>query len=430
MKKLEDYTNIWIDLTDFMDWQGHFTGIQRVEYELASRFKKLENVRFFYYHPIKSAFIETDFSVIDEKSKVASGETVLSEKDLSRQVPLSRRVVTKMKEAVPHNTRMKLVKMKSQVQKMSENSPLDPSHPFTSEDLVLVLGGNWAFATFMPSLEKVKKAIPELKSVHVLYDFIPVIQPGFFPEAMEKTYSKYIKKVLKVSDLSLSISEHTRTDALAYALSNAVKHKPIKAFRLGDDFVKIDSHKPRNVKVKSKKYIFCVGTFEVRKNHQLLYYALKLAQEKSIELPEVVIVGKKGWLSDSTLHLFENDPAININVTILHKCSDKEMAWLYENCLFTVYPSYYEGWGLPIAESLSYNKVCLSSNSSSMPEVAGELVSYFSPYDSGEFLSKIIYYLDPDQLLDAETTIKKQYKKTTWDDTFKETITTIEKELR
>lgn len=427
--KLSKYRTIWIDLTDFMDWQGHFTGIQRVEYELANRFRRLSNVKFFYYHPIKSAFIETSFSVIEEKSKVASGETKLSERELSKQIPLSKRVIKRMKEAVPHNTRMKLVRIKSKVQKISENSHLTPTHPFSSSDLILVLGGNWSFATYMSSLEKVKKNVLNLRSVHVLYDFIPVIQPGFFPEAMEESYDNYINKVLRISDLSLSISENTKKDALEYADEKNIEVNTIEAFRLGEDFVKIKSQKPSKINVQTKEYIFCVGTFEVRKNHQLLYYTMKLAQSKGIKLPKIVIVGKKGWLSDSTLHLFRNDPSIKDNVDILHKCNDKEMAWLYENCLFTVYPSYYEGWGLPIAESLRYGKICLSSNTSSMPEVAGGLIDYFSPFDSGEFLNKISLYLDPKKLDTTEQAIKENYNSTSWDDAYKQVSELISSRL-
>lgn len=428
MKKMDSYSTVWIDLTDFVDWQGHFTGIQRVEYELASRFSKLPNVKFFFYHPFKNSFSEINFEVIEHKAKIASGEIKISEKELQKQIRISKRIVKMMKEAIPHDARMQLVKIKGRVRRINEKNPFEPSHPFTGEDLILVLGGNWAFSTFMPTLERVKSNVSGLKSVHVLYDFIPVLQPGFFPEAMEEAYSEYIEQVLETSDLSLAISEHTKKDALLYASIKHISPKPIEPFRLGDDFVKISSEKP-DEDIKKGEYIFCVGTVEVRKNHQLIYNAYKLAIQRGVELPKIVIVGKKGWLADTTVHLFKYDPEITDNVLMLSKCTDNEMAWLYENCLFTVYPSYYEGWGLPIAESLSYGKACLSSNTSSMPEVGGELVEYFSPYNAGEMLDKIVYFLDKNNLKKAEDNIASKYKTTSWDTTFSEATILIESKL-
>jgi glycosyltransferase involved in cell wall biosynthesis len=427
--KLAEYKNIWIDLTDIIDWTGHFTGIQRVEYELASRFKDLENVRFFYYHPLKSSFIETDFQRLEEKSKVASGEVKLTPKQLAQQVPVSKRISIKFKESIPHNTRMKLVKIKNKAQKISEGAPLDPLYPFEPEDLVLILGGNWAFASYMPAIAKVKRKLRKLKTVHVIYDLIPVFQPGFFPAAMEGSYTKYIDRVLKLSDLSLAISEYTKIDALKHSSNKGLLPPKIEPFRLGDDFVKLAVSKPKKVDVKKGKFLFCVGTFEVRKNHHLLYYAIKSAIAKGINIPKLVIVGKKGWLSDSTLHLLNNDPEVKDRVIILHKSSDKEMAWLYENCMMTVYPSYYEGWGLPIAESLRYGKMCLSSGTSSMKEVGGDLVDYFSPYDSEGLLDLIEKYLDPAELKKAEQKIKKNYKETTWDMTYNQVKEILSKSL-
>jgi len=424
--KLSDYNTIWIDLTDFVDWQGHFTGIQRVEYELASRFAKEKNVKFFFYHPIKTSFSEIGFEVLDQKAKIASGETKISKKELQRQVKLSKRMVTTMKEAIPHDTRMKLVKIKGRVRNLNEKNPFEPSHPFGSEDLVLILGGNWAFSTFMPSIERVKRNVHGLKSVHVIFDLIPVVQPGFFPEAMEESYANYIEKVLEVSDLSLAISEYTKKDAMAYAEKKGIKPNIIEPFRLGDDFVKIESSKPSHKSIEANNYIFCVGTVEVRKNHQLLYNVYKLAKQQGIKLPKIVIVGKKGWLADSTIHLLKYDPDISDQVIMLNRCSDKEMAWLYENCLFTIYPSYYEGWGLPIAETLRYGKLCLSSNTSSMPEVGKDLVEYFSPFDAAGCLKIVEKFLDKKTLTKKESLIKSNYKTTSWDDTFNQTVKIIE----
>ena len=115
--------------------------------------------------------------------------------------------------------------------------------------------------------------------------------------------------------------------------------------------------------------------------------------------------------------LMTTDPDTKEQFIFLHNVSDEELSWLYDHCLFSIYPSFYEGWGLPIAESIAHGKPCLASNTSSMPEIAGDLLTYFSPYSSDECLQAIVGLLDPRARQKATTKIKK-YRPVSWDQTF------------
>jgi glycosyltransferase involved in cell wall biosynthesis len=97
------------------------------------------------------------------------------------------------------------------------------------------------------------------------------------------------------------------------------------------------------------------------------------------------------------------------------------MSWLYQNCLMTVYPSLYEGWGLPIGESLHFGKLCLASDTSSMPEIAGGLIDYFSPYNADQLVDKITHYSNNKyELIAKEKAIKMSYKSNTWQQAYKQ----------
>ena len=98
---------------------------------------------------------------------------------------------------------------------------------------------------------------------------------------------------------------------------------------------------------------------------------------------------RRGWLSEDIYEVMTHDPQTRATFVFLHDATDEELAWLYRHCEFTVYPSFYEGWGLPIGESLAYGVPCLASRTSSMPEVAGELIPYFSPSSADECLKAI-----------------------------------------
>ena len=77
-----------------------------------------------------------------------------------------------------------------------------------------------------------------------------------------------------------------------------------------------------------------------------------------------------------------------------------------------------EGWGLPIAESLQHGRFCLASNTSSMPEIAGDLIDYFSPYDARECCEIIYEYANGNKYVKRNELIKKEYRVFTWDESF------------
>ena len=137
-------------------------------------------------------------------------------------------------------------------------------------------------------------------------------------------------------------------------------------------------------------------------------------------MPKLVIVGRMGWAAGDTLIAMKNDPLVRESILLMHDVGDRQLDWLYENCLFTIYPSIYEGWGLPIAESLSRGKLCLASSAAAMPEVAGDLIDYFSPFNASECLSLIERFLDPSALAAKVRRIREAYRPTSWDSAFLE----------
>jgi glycosyltransferase involved in cell wall biosynthesis len=226
-------------------------------------------------------------------------------------------------------------------------------------------------------------------------------------------------------DLIFSISENTKRDVTDWLRQNKLKVPPITVVRLGDDFSRVNPQKP-SVEI-PKEYILCVGTVEARKNHTLLYYAYKLAIQKGIVMPHIIIVGRVGWLSNDIYELISSDPQVKDKFIFLHGISDNELNWLYKNSLFSVYPSFYEGWGLPIAESIAHGTPVIASNTSSMPEIAGELIDYFSPTSTDECLGAMVKLLKPENRRDAQERIQK-YKPASWDqsyDIIKRAINTI-----
>jgi glycosyltransferase involved in cell wall biosynthesis len=83
-----------------------------------------------------------------------------------------------------------------------------------------------------------------------------------------------------------------------------------------------------------------------------------------------VIVGGVAWNGADTARALAEDQRLRGLVVLLEDVDDTALTWLYDRALLTVYPSLYEGWGLPVAESLARGRICIASRRSSVPEIA------------------------------------------------------------
>ncbi len=101
----------------------------------------------------------------------------------------------------------------------------------------------------------------------------------------------------------------------------------------------------------------------------------------------------------------------------MNHVSDAELNWLYDHCKFTLYPSLYEGWGLPIVESFNHGKACIASNTSSMPEAGQGLAVHLDPMDFSAWYQQVLQFVDqPQRLADVESRIREHYQPRSWDE--------------
>jgi glycosyltransferase involved in cell wall biosynthesis len=253
----------------------------------------------------------------------------------------------------------------------------------------------------------------------LIYDLIPHKFPHFFNPGMSKAFRPWAAETVQLADRIITISEHTRRDLGEFAAQLAVRLPPVDVIRLGDaDPANAATARPEALPAQNceRGFVLSVGTLEVRKNHGLLYQLWRrLAEERGGELPPLVLAGQPGWLSQDVYYQIQNDPAVSGKIILLTNVNDAELRWLYDHSLFTLYPSHYEGWGLPVAESLARGKYCIASGTSSLPEVGHDLVDYHDPLD---FVT--LKFLATRALFEAgfraarEEQIRRCYQKTSW----------------
>jgi glycosyltransferase involved in cell wall biosynthesis len=177
------------------------------------------------------------------------------------------------------------------------------------------------------------------------------------------------------------------------------------------------------------RYVLFVSTIEIRKNHRLLVRAWRRLIERhgADAVPVLVFAGKVGWMVDDLLADLSASDWLGGKVEHRPGLSDTELDVAYGRCLFTLFPSVAEGWGLPVAESLAHGKFCLASNRTSIPEVGGGLIDYFDPADDDDVVAKIEWLLfEPGYLAAREARLRAQYRPGTWADCARSVVLQLE----
>lgn len=285
--------------------------------------------------------------------------------------------------------------------------------PFKRGDVYVALGLDWHDKNFV-YLNKLKKSIGFNVQLFC-YDLIPVKLPQLCAGDVAPFYSKYFVDMAWTADKILCISRSSERDLHSTLEALGAPQPSTEVVTLGSDIVCADDTPPSV----TTPYILFVSTIDRRKNHEVLYRAYTRLVEQGVRnLPKLVFVGMKGWGVEDLLNDLRLDPRIQGLIEMKHSVSDDELNALYKGALFTVYPSLYEGWGIPVAESLGHGKFCLSSNTSSLPEVGGEFVEYLDPTDLLAWQERLLFYIqNPDAVAEKERVLRESYVPFAWQDT-------------
>lgn len=178
--------------------------------------------------------------------------------------------------------------------------------------------------------------------------------------------------------------------------------------------------------IEKPDYILFVGTIEPRKNVEGIIRCYAKLKEKMINPPRLVIAGGWGWKSENVKRLVTELKLLE-KVIFTGYVSDDELAVLYRNAGVLLYPSFYEGFGLPPLEAMSYGIPVICSNTSSLPEVVGDAAIMINPYDIDDMFSALRKVYTDKEL--RKIYIKKsiqQSKKFSWEKTAQHHLTVFE----
>jgi len=169
-------------------------------------------------------------------------------------------------------------------------------------------------------------------------------------------------------------------------------------------------------------FLLFVGTLEPRKNLLSLLQALEQIALTTALRPQLVIVGGEGWLMDETLSFIRNS-RVGEQLRLTGYLSEEDLSALYSSCRVFIYPSVYEGFGLPPLEAMACGAPVIASRIAALQENLGEAASFFEPTDVAGLAKSIIeLWTDEPQRERLSSLGKQQAKKYSWERTARLTL--------
>ena len=263
----------------------------------------------------------------------------------------------------------------------------------------------------------------KLKPFLTVYDLIPILLPDFCSEPASggQPYFKTIMDGIGREDWVVCISQSTKDDLCGYRKD--LDPRRIFVTHLGasnwfypcKDSLTIEKVRSK-YKIPPGRYVLSVCTFEPRKNlaHLIRCFAQLIQQERLSDL-HLVLVGNLGWKYESIFSELTAKEGLRDRIIITGYVANEDLAALYSNALFFVFPSLYEGFGLPPLEAMQCGVPVITSNTSSLPEVVGNAGITVDPQD-GDALGQAMLRLAVDDNQRAELANKslEQARQFSW----------------
>ncbi len=238
------------------------------------------------------------------------------------------------------------------------------------------------------------------KLVATIYDLTFITHPQCHQKRNIQVCLQGTKNAIKNADAIIAISNHTKDDLMEY-LNAPEELITVTHLAAGDDYVPIDNVSEL-ARIKHKyhlpdKYILFIGSLEPRKNIKTLVEAFaRLPLRLRDEFP-LVIAGGKGWMNRD-IQKVVLQLGLGPKIFFAGFIDSADISAVYSGATVFAYPSLYEGFGLPILESMSCGTPVISSNTSSMPEVAGDAALLVDPTNVEELSSGLQLLLENESL--------------------------------
>jgi glycosyltransferase involved in cell wall biosynthesis len=295
-----------------------------------------------------------------------------------------------------------------------------PVVEFAAHDILVYAGTDWS----PEALEHVTKQKAErgFSLAIVCYDTIPILYPEFYQQQDAEDFQRIFFELGRNADLVLVTARQVASDVERLYAERYLARPRMSLFRPGADLPEPRASGPDELPdgLRSGNYALFVSTLEPRKGHRMLFRAWK--QLLAAGVPQahdfkLVFVGRRGWLLDDVVEEIQADDCFGKSLFIYSAASDRQVGALYRNAAFGLFPSLYEGYGLPVVELFHYGKAVIASSGGALREVVGEFSLCLDPKDAQGWYEAIGNWItNPSARASFEEAIRSRFVHPSWDE--------------
>lgn len=273
--------------------------------------------------------------------------------------------------------------------------------------------------------------VPGVRSVLTIHDLALLVNSEWGNAANVRVLNKKMPIYARRADRILADSQSTKDDLLSICGTNESKVSVVYLGGAPDHSHLLSREALAIAKEKygiGEKFFYFVGTIEPRKNIGSVLEAFNLVAAKDPDV-QLILAGGLGWSYDAILDAMQNSPYTE-RIKHIGYVSLEEKMNLYAASLAFLFPSHYEGFGIPVLEAMSLGGIVITANNSSLPEVGGDAAFYVQNENDTAALAEVmelVLNMDETQRQERAAMGKKQAAKFTWEKCAKETLAVLTK---
>lgn len=411
---------LWLDVDDlffFARRSGRPSGIQRLAGETYKAFATTcpEKVGFVIHNEAARSF-----SVVDWTSVAGVYE------QLTQRIASSNKIVevSKPRLTLLDQVLWILGLYRTPLASAQFSEPQWPNGPLLESvaspgDVLCSLGAPWHNPDYGSHIAHIRTDLGMTFAL-LVHDLIPLVRPEYFEIDRAPNFEPFMRQAFPLADIVLTNSRHTAADVVEWTGSHGIplQSRPIP-IPIGTGFTR-PAGGTLPPQLQQQDFVLYVSTIEVRKNHLQAFriWSRLLREYPPHRVPKLVFVGGTGWMVADLYKAIENTHYLNGHLLVLNDVDDRDLSALYRSCKFTLFTSHYEGWGLPVSDSLAFGKLCVASERASIPEAGQDLCAYVDPDNTSgayEVVRDLIF--NPGHLAALEKRVVNSFHHVGWEQT-------------
>ncbi|AIY42847.1 Glycosyltransferase [Collimonas arenae] len=279
-----------------------------------------------------------------------------------------------------------------------------------SDDILVLLDSSW-HADFFPVAEKLQQQ--GVSIVSVIYDLIPLTHPQFCDGPLVQVFDRWFEWIANTANgfvaISGTIRDEVRTEVQRRLGTEQAGNRWFDFFHLGSELDQVGPCKTvrpvlKKLFISGRSVYLMVSTIEPRKNHAYLLDAFDRLWEEGGDVV-LCFIGRIGWKNERLIERVKTHPELKRRLYMFNDLSDVELEYAYSHSKALVFPSFVEGFGLPVVEAMQRGLPAMGSDIPVFHEIGGDFMSYFD-LDQPDSLARQVRQFESSGVFPAPRTIK------------------------